>query len=536
MPNVIKSATTVSNGTIKRNNFLIGVDTSLEYGPTDNGVVTPAIDVTSTRTFFWNGVTPPPSGYVIYVQKTSDGPSILVATGDTQLIQIAIQNGGTNINTATDALNYFNGQSNFLVSNLEYPSIITSGLTFMLDAGFTPSYPRTGATWNDLSGNNYSGTLINAPTFSGASGGSFLFNGSTQYTTTSYTQPAYGTGTSFTWNTWVYPGAGATAAPIIGNRNNVLVFTKLTRNGFEYYPLSISNVLTANSWQNVSVVKSGTSFTYYLNGASITTTASTATQSATAFYVGGDNAAGEYYAGRVSNVYIYNRALSSTEVLQNYNALLSRYRLLQSFDFANTASYPTTGSTVTDLSGNGNTGTLVASPTFNTANGGCIVLNGTTQYISAGSPNLLSSWTLEIWAYMNSDAAFGLFGQGTTVVNQGLHIYYTNGARGMVFGMYGNDNDYQNNYRPTTLKWYNWVFTYNSSTFNKEFYADGVLQTPAVSTENAYAGSGQFNVGANYSIASGFANGRIGIVQRYSSVLSAADVLENYNSALPRYS
>ena len=72
MPNFIKSATTVSNGTIKRNNFLIGVDTSLVYGPT-------------STTSFWNGITPPSGGYTVYEQKASQGPSIRTAASEASL-------------------------------------------------------------------------------------------------------------------------------------------------------------------------------------------------------------------------------------------------------------------------------------------------------------------------------------------------------------------------------------------------------------------------------------------------------------------
>ena len=131
MPNVIASGTTVSNGTLKRNNFLIGVDSTVIYGPT-------------ASTGFWNGVVPPTSGYTVYDQKSSQGPSIRSAANDSELITIARQYGGTNITTVTDALNYFNGQSNFLVTNIDYPSINTTGTILYLDAGYTPSYPRTG--------------------------------------------------------------------------------------------------------------------------------------------------------------------------------------------------------------------------------------------------------------------------------------------------------------------------------------------------------------------------------------------------------
>ena len=104
MPNVIKSATTISTGTIKKNNFVIGVNTTVGYGPT-------------SITSFWNGIVPPYSGYTVYEQKSCQGPSIRTASDDSELITIAKQYGGTNINTVNDALSYLNGQSNYLVAN-----------------------------------------------------------------------------------------------------------------------------------------------------------------------------------------------------------------------------------------------------------------------------------------------------------------------------------------------------------------------------------------------------------------------------------
>ena len=168
-------------------------------------------------------------------------------------------------------------------------------------------------------------------------------------------------------------------------------------------------------------------------------------------------------------------------------------------------------------------------------NGGTFDLDGTDDYFSTGSLNLQQSWTLEIWANMDDDSAFGLFGQGPQAVNQGLHIVYTNGNRGMVFAFYSNDNDYENNYRPSTGIWYNWVFTYNVSNYDKNFYADSVLQTPGSSVENAYSGTGQFNIGATYSSPISLANGKIAVSRFYNRVLSQAEITQNYNALRARF-
>jgi hypothetical protein len=106
----------------------------------------------------------------------------------------------------------------------------------------------------------------------------------------------------------------------------------------------------------------------------------------------------------------------------------------------------------------------------------------------------------------------------------------------MIFGMYANDNDYQNNYRPTTGRWYHWVFTYNASTYAKQFYADSILQTAPASVQNIYQGSGQFNVGMVYSAPGNTTmKGRIGNAKMYNTVLTASQVSQNFNALRGRY-
>ena len=204
-------------------------------------------------------------------------------------------------------------------------------------------------------------------------------------------------------------------------------------------------------------------------------------------------------------------------------------------DAANKRSYSGSGTTWTDLSGRGNNGTLMNGPTFNNGNGGSIVFDGTNDYVSNGTPNLQQNWTLEAMCYMTSNASFGIFGQGIGSSNQGLHILYQNNSRGMIYGMYANDNDYQNNYRPTTNIWYHWVFTYNHSTYAKQFYADSSLQIAPSSVQNQYLGTGQFNIGAIFSAASSPANGRFAFVKMYNRVLSAQEILQNYNATKSRF-
>ena len=323
MPNVIASATTISNGTLKRNNFLIGVNTSVIYGPTSS-------------TGFWNGVVPPTSGYTVYAQKTVNGPSIRTASNNNELITIAKQYGGTNINTIYDALNYFNGQSNNLVTNIDYPNIVTSGLTLIIDSGYVPSYPTTGTTWYDLSGNVNDGTLVNSPTFNSSNNGYFTFNGTTQAATLT----SLNLQQNFTLDGWFNPsvlngfvmfGQGTTSA----NQGLHIWYTTNTNIRFGMYANDTDFTVSTSTgnWYNIVCTYNNSSpYTkqLYLNGVeqagSIVGAAAYAGSGT--FRLGATySSSGEYGNGSYAGMKMYNRILSATEVLQNYNATKTRFGL-----------------------------------------------------------------------------------------------------------------------------------------------------------------------------------------------------------------
>lgn len=332
MPNVIKSATTISNGSLKRNNFVIGVNSALNYGPT-------------STTDFWNGIVPPTSGYTVYVQKSVNGPSIRVAQNDTELITIARQYGGTNITTVFDALNYLNGQSNFLVTNIDYPSIDTTGTILYFDAGYTPSYPKTGTTWNDLGGKNNNATLTNGPTYSSTAGGCITFNNSaTQYApvTPSLLNVTY-TGKTITivaranasaWTSGVSQFRGMFGSAT-GSRNwNTYVFKDASNNYSIHFSAggtgtfsSTSSLLGPANWFVVTVVNdSSGNCSYYVNG----TLLSVATGQTFSQYSNSDEAVGRcdnWWYGDVAIVQIQAVALTSAQVIANQNSLKTRFGL-----------------------------------------------------------------------------------------------------------------------------------------------------------------------------------------------------------------
>jgi hypothetical protein len=140
MSNPIKYSTGTESLALKKGNFYIGTG-DVGKGPTSS-------------TGYYNGISPPSGGYTIYLNKETGGPSIYTASNDSELIGLTNSIAGTSYTTANECLVYFAGQTDKMVLNRDYEGIITNGLVLNLDAGFTPSYPKNGTTWYDLSGKN----------------------------------------------------------------------------------------------------------------------------------------------------------------------------------------------------------------------------------------------------------------------------------------------------------------------------------------------------------------------------------------------
>jgi len=241
-----------------------------------------------------------------------------------------------------------------MATQYAFGQIVTNGLVLSLDAADLNSYSGSGTTWSDLSGNNYSGSLTNGPTFSSANGGSISFDGSNDYVAVN--TPANIQSQAFSVSVWINPLTPTNALTTLIDYDHtsataqgwVLQSEDATTNRFYYFaywdgtayqPVGNFGVskgvqITNSSWQNVTYTKSGTSVLGYLNGIqSVSYTAGSATVSyqsgrnlRIASVVSGSNP-GRVYKGNVSNFQIYTRALSATEILQNYNAQKSRFGL-----------------------------------------------------------------------------------------------------------------------------------------------------------------------------------------------------------------
>jgi hypothetical protein len=225
------------------------------------------------------------------------------------------------------------------------PKIVTAGLVFALDAANTRSYTGTGTVWTDLSQVGNNGTLTNGPTFNTANGGSIVFDGVDDYVV----MPSRVVDSTFTGlavECWVKP-TNATTSIIMENG------TGYTTNGFylaqetstqfsfaiagstnQYDNVNASTNYSINNWYHiVGVWTPGSVVNIYINGVlSNGTRASQGAQTVllngnTNLYIGIRPTNSFPYRGNISVTRIYNRVLSPSEILQNFNAQKGRFGL-----------------------------------------------------------------------------------------------------------------------------------------------------------------------------------------------------------------
>lgn len=245
----------------------------------------------------------------------------------------------------------------YLGSTQVFPqSIVLSGLVLYLDAGNTSSYPGSGTAWTDLSGNGNNGTLINGPTYDSGNGGSIVFDGSNDYVSLPNTLGTLFDNSSdnFTLSLFIKP----TAKP--PSNDSLKILFNVYNTGFGggrvfilyrspsgvdqvYYGLYIASsnrsdtyaniTYSINEWMLITLVWNGTTSKIYKNATELTYSSRTSLSSAastnsTPIVLAADTIlVNPTYTGNFSNVLLYNRSLSSTEITQNFNAQKGRYGL-----------------------------------------------------------------------------------------------------------------------------------------------------------------------------------------------------------------
>jgi hypothetical protein len=214
------------------------------------------------------------------------------------------------------------------------PRIVTDGLVLSLDASDRNSYVSGSTTWIDLSGNSNNGTLVSGPTFDSGSGGSIIFDGVNDIITTSYA-PTFN---NFSVIVWFKSVSNISYSRLVDK--NYLNGMWIGRNSNianswgggvldGSSPFGRYITLQDGNWHMIASTRQGTTHTIYGDGITNTVsgTVSSTALSATSFAFGKNPSGTDQFSGSIANILIYNKALSSLEVLQNYNSIKSRFGL-----------------------------------------------------------------------------------------------------------------------------------------------------------------------------------------------------------------
>lgn len=234
-------------------------------------------------------------------------------------------------------MSYYNG-----------PKIITNGLVLYLDAGNIKSYPGTGTTWNDISNNslNFTGDGTRITSLSGAGSGSSWSTNTTGVLNTDThsiffkirfnSTTGNPNGTTGTWEKiFSFNAGGSDRSPGIWRYpDNRIIHWRydpsnsgvdITSTGAGYY-FAPGTEFALNTWYYVGTTKNGATATAYVNGLPVgfgtVSSPKTAGSAAITLF--------EYYTAslcNIDNLTVYNRVLTDTEILQNFNSQRSRFRI-----------------------------------------------------------------------------------------------------------------------------------------------------------------------------------------------------------------
>jgi hypothetical protein len=212
-------------------------------------------------------------------------------------------------------------------------SVVRDGLVLQLDAANPKSYPGSGTTWFDLSGDGNNGTLVNGVGYSSADNGSLVFDGVNDYNNCTNIIGGLNNYSAEFWfnisvNTigiehWLGSQYIATTGRVIFDisSNNCL------RNFVNGTSVIGSTVIPIDIWHHAFFTRNSIGLAeIYLNGSlEISNTISDVSVLNTDFQIGGSSVLSRWFTGKISLVNVYNRALTASEIQQNFEATRGRY-------------------------------------------------------------------------------------------------------------------------------------------------------------------------------------------------------------------
>jgi hypothetical protein len=216
------------------------------------------------------------------------------------------------------------------------PEIADSGLVVSLDAGNTKSYPGSGTTWTDLTGNGLNATIGNSPVFSYMNSGILTYSGATAGATATGTSSLFNVGTGdFTLECWAKVSSFAPYSLPVSlddnlNGNGIIYYLAASPYNFRTWIGNTANnsvtQITTNTWYHLVISRLSGTVSKYINGVLDSThTAAGSLATGQSIKIGWRYDASYNFTGSIGEVSFYNAAMTAAQVAQNYSATSSRY-------------------------------------------------------------------------------------------------------------------------------------------------------------------------------------------------------------------
>jgi hypothetical protein len=453
------------------------------------------------------------------------------------------------------------------------PKSVNDGLIYFIDPSNVKSYSGVGTVIYDLSGNGKTSYFTNGALYQNYSKGVVNVDGNNDYIST----PLFSLTTPVTVSAWVKnvinfsPIFGSTAgygnAEYIFYYENKTIVIQGSPGGAKYYQFPQLNL---NEWVHLTMTRDvANNMRVYLNGIGSTTGPQNYSNTLLMNQIGRYSSFTNIYnpRGSIGEVKIYNRALSASEISQNYNATRKKYltseeyvrdSLVLNLDFGNSSCYSGTGVTAYDLSGFGHTTYLINGASYNNAWGGNIFCDGGDDYIEAEPTSALefgnNNFSVEYW-YRKVEYTTGtdnIWGPGiwrsgpSDPSNNEWVLAIGSGESGIgesgTFYIQGTSSAFRTSELP---------LSYNLNKFNHmvgirnnnqiQLYYNGILLQSTdfsgtfTTTTSVPVTNSKLRIG-NSMLNSLYTKAHSGVVRLYRKALTADEVTQNYRALLPRFS
>jgi hypothetical protein len=434
------------------------------------------------------------------------------------------------------------------------PSIVTSNLVLCFDPANPKSYSGSGNTIYNAASSSNNGAIENGALYTSQLSGYFNFDGSNDRISVTDASSINFTD-NFSVSFWGRMKTNSLQVPLSkynsGNRgwvfayaDNIMGFDGRNQTADGYRSAASAVTTYLGDWNHYTGVKSGVNMYIYQNGVATGSTvwSSAGDMTSTVDLTLGSNNSNYYSPCDIGQVLLYNRALSSSEIKQNFDATKNKYiypspiitdNLVLNLDAGTYLSYSPSTSW---YDASGNTSYILTarnSPTYVDAGlASYFTLNGSNQdfYLASYGPTF-TEMTFNLWVWRNG-AQVGFSGLVSNISRSGFIYDSAGGSFSYIWNNDVSTFSYSTGLNTTNQTWV--MITLTISPTQVKWYFNGILQHSrnyghsSTSISNLYIGSDAGFGGRYY-------NGRIAMVQMYNRALTSTEILQNFNATRGRY-